>query len=168
MKALTDELESGNEAFFGRTTELAVLRNSASSALEQRRPATAAVVGPPGTGKTRLLREAVRGVRAAHHFEVVGHEFERQIPLSAAMSLLRPLAASSARGEDLDRALFGGYRVGSDPLESVRVFELVHRALVVIGPTLLVLDDVQWIDPLSVALCITSFALPMPLTNRSP
>lgn len=110
-------------------------------------------MGPPGTGKSRLLREAARGIRDAHHFEVVGNELGRQIPLSAAMSLLRPLAAKGELRDDLDRALFGGHRAGSAPLDPVRVFELAHRALVALGPTLLVLDDVQWIDALSLALC---------------
>lgn len=133
--------------------ELALLRDAVASSFERRSPEAVAVVGAPGTGKSRLLREAVLGIRDTHHFEVVGNELGRQIPLSAAMSLLRPLAATSELRHDLDRALFGGHRAGSAPLEPVRVFELAHRALVAIGPTLLVLDDVQWIDPLSLALC---------------
>lgn len=139
-------------AFVGRVDELAVLCDSATSALDGRYPVATVVVGSPGTGKSRLLREAVRCVRADHYFEVAGHELGRQVPLSAAMSLLRPLAETRAWGPDLERALFGGIRDGSDPLEPIRLFELVHRALVSIGPSLVVLDDVQWVDSLSLAL----------------
>ena len=141
-----------DEAFVGRVEELAVLCEPVTSALDGRYPVATVVIGSPGTGKSRLLREAARCVRAAHHFEVVGHELGRQVPLSAAMPLLRPLAETREWGPDLERALFGGFRDGSDPLEPVRLFELAHRALVSLGPSLVVLDDVQWVDSLSLAL----------------
>ena len=115
-----------DEAFVGRVEELAVLCEPVTSALDGRYPVATVVIGSPGTGKSRLLREAARCVRAAHHFEVVGHELGRQVPLSAAMPLLRPLAETREWGPDLERALFGGFRDGSDPLEPVRLFELAQ------------------------------------------
>ena len=38
-------------------------------------------------------------------------------------------------------------------LEPVRVFEAAHRALRELEPALLVVDDLQWLDELSLALC---------------
>jgi len=41
----------------------------------------------------------------------------------------------------------------SSLLEPVRVFEAAHRALRGIGPALVLVDDLQWVDALSLALC---------------
>src|SRR4029077_11662287 len=40
----------------------------------------------------------------------------------------------------------------SEPVEPVRLFEAAHRALVSLGPTLVIVDDLHWADGLSTAL----------------
>jgi len=133
--------------FVGRPEELARLRGTIAAA-QARDVAVAVVVGDPGTGKTRLVAEALAGTELRPRFRVVGYEAEREVPLAAASELLRTLA-SSQHGEQLEAVLFRG----SGPLEPIRVFEATHRALVAQAPALIVLDDAQWIDTLSVALC---------------
>jgi DNA-binding CsgD family transcriptional regulator len=86
-----------------------------------------------------------------HAFAVVGHELERRVSFSSAMPLLRLVAADPRAGSEVERALFGS-DPKTGPLEPVRVFELVHRALLSMGPALVVVDDVQWIDAMSLAL----------------
>jgi len=39
------------------------------------------------------------------------------------------------------------------PLEPLRIFETAHRALRQVGRPLLLVDDLQWVDELSLALC---------------
>src|SRR3982750_1249016 len=95
------------------------------------RVASAAVIlGDPGVGKSRLL------------------EAERVVPLAASADLLRALASVPGFGDALDEMLFRGPS-GTEP---VRVFELAHRALAASAPALIVVDDLQWLDDLSLAL----------------
>jgi len=103
-------------------------------------PAALVLVGDPGSGKSRLLAEGeARSTRDV--FRVVGYEPERLVPLAAASELLRAVAADAAFGPTAGKAV-----------EPVRVFEAAHRALQEAGAALLVVDDVQWIDDLSLAL----------------
>src|SRR5919198_574937 len=133
--------------FVGRADELAALRDVADRA---RRDGLAAalVVGEPGSGKSRLLAEAEGRLRFDHAFRVVGYEPERHVPLAAASPLLRALANAPEYGRQVDTVLLEP----STALEPVRVFETAHRALREFEPALLVLDDVQWVDELSLAL----------------
>ena len=140
-----------DRGFVGRSGELSVLTGAVAEAARRSVATVALVVGAPGSGKTRLLREAVATTDIDRCFTVVGHEPERQVPLSAALPLLRRLVSLTANGSELDRALFGDHRDAS-VLEHVRVFELVHRALGELGPVVLVVDDAQWVDPLSLSL----------------
>lgn len=103
-------------------------------------PAALVIVGDPGSGKSRLLAEA--GVASTRHvFRAVGYEPERLVPLAAASEFLRAVAADAAFEANAGTAI-----------EPVRVFEAAHQALQELGPVLLMVDDVQWIDDLSFAL----------------
>ena len=136
--------------FVGRAKELALLVATTHGAGA---PAAAFVVGPPGSGKSRLLHEAARRVDGRVVLQVDGHEPERAVPLAAAAPLLRTLARVPDDGERLDAMLFGAAGAGAAPLAPIRVFEAAYRALDSLGPAILSVDDLQWVDPLSATLC---------------
>jgi DNA-binding CsgD family transcriptional regulator len=128
-------------AFIGRADELSVLdrvgRTAAAGDV-----AAALVVGEPGSGKSRLLAEAAARSPLAQRFRIVGYESEQRVPLAAAADLLRALAEPVDAGHPLDKLL-----------EPLRIFEATHQALQAIGPALVLVDDLQWVDELSLALC---------------
>jgi DNA-binding CsgD family transcriptional regulator len=136
-------------AFVGRTNELETLAEVAERGGDG--PAMAIVVGEAGSGKSRLLSEARARSRLQHSFAVVGYETERQVPLAAAAALLRELSGGPKHGAHLEALLFGSQETTG--LEPVRVFEAAHRAFRAFEPALLVIDDLQWVDGLSLALC---------------
>ncbi len=134
---------SSRGVFVGRTDELAFLRALVEDARQG--PAVGLVLGDPGSGKTRLLREAAAAARVDRRFDVVGYEPERSVPLAAAAPLLRGLEQA---GTTLRRLLVEG----TGALEPVRVFEAALRLFGSDELTLLVIDDLQWLDELSLAL----------------
>lgn len=139
-------------AFIGRDREVAMLADAAMRVVAEGNPMSVVVVGAPGCGKSRLLREAANAVDArVRVLSMRGHEIERGVPLAAALPLLRRLIVDAANGNDLERALFGDHRDVS-VLEHVRVFELAHRVVRGIAPVVFAVDDAQWADPLSLSL----------------
>ena len=134
-------------AFVGRTTELRRLAELGEGAVDA--AAAAVVVGEPGTGKTRLLAEAADRIGWRNCARVAGYEPERQVPLSSAAAFLRMLSERSAAGRRLGTIVFEG----SERLEPMRLFEAAHRAIEPLEPFLLLVDDLQWVDELSLALC---------------
>lgn len=137
------------QTFVGRAAELAALSQIAAERVTG--PTAVVLVGEPGSGKSRLLAEARARSALPHVFAVVGYEAERQVPLAASSELLRALGVASEAGSPVDALLLGQNE--RTPLEPVRVFETVHRAFRVLQPTLLVVDDLQWVDDFSRALC---------------
>ena len=139
-------------AFVGRVAELEELGRVADAAASGD-VAAAVVVGDPGCGKSRLLAEVVARAEAGNQFWVVGYEPERQVPLASAADLLRRLTAAGPAGRRLQALAFTTASEEQAVLEPVRVFEAVHRALRALGPALVAVDDLQWVDDLSLALC---------------
>jgi DNA-binding NarL/FixJ family response regulator len=137
--------------FVGRAEELALLTKIAGSAAEGK-VAAAVVVGDPGNGKSRLLAEVEGRSARTKSFRVFGYEPEQQVPLASAADLLRGLSVLNPAGERLGALVFDPGTHGSAP-EPVRVFEAAHRALRAAGPVLVVVDDLQWVDESSLALC---------------
>ena len=134
----------------GRDQELAVILRLAEATRRLPGPAAAFIVGDPGQGKTRLLAEVVQRVGRAGRVENLraqGFEPERSVPLGAAGDLLRRLAPLESP------AIQGNLDMPSRSVEPIRVFERAALAMARLGPTVLSLDDVQWADELSVALC---------------
>ncbi|MDP9266488.1 MAG: LuxR family transcriptional regulator [Chloroflexota bacterium] len=137
-------------AFVGRVDELVRLGDIVHAA-ERGEVAAAIVVGDPGSGKSRLLAEAAARAAPPTQFRVVGYEPESEVPLASAADLLRALASVTQHGRSLGALVFGAEKDAS-PLEPIRVFEAAHRALSAVGPALALVDDLQWVDDLSLAL----------------
>jgi DNA-binding CsgD family transcriptional regulator len=129
----------------GRAAELAEIAARFSRADG---PAAVVLLGDPGIGKTRLLAAAAEELPAARRLRVVGYEVERDVPLAAVTPLLRELAARRRAGP-LAQLLRGEARA---PIDPVRVFEAAHQALTSEDTTLVTVDDLQWLDDLSLAL----------------
>jgi DNA-binding CsgD family transcriptional regulator len=135
--------------FVGRSEELRALAEVTARVDDG--PSAAVIVGDPGSGKTRLLAEVAHRLGAMTQLRVVGYEPERQVPLAAAADLLRTLAEGPQEGRPLGALVSGA--TDSSTLEPMRVFETTHRALGALEPALVWMDDIQWVDELSLALC---------------
>lgn len=135
--------------FVGRADELAALERIVHNAISRRATTAAFLVGGPGSGKTRLLGEAAARIRVPS-LVLAGHQSEREVPLAAASALFHELMRVPAEGERLAQLFDRGPRAG--PLEPLRVFEATYRALRRFGPALLIVDDLQWADPRTIAL----------------
>lgn len=136
--------------FVGRRHELGALVSLQQRGRQERSPAAALVSGEPGSGKTRLLAEAVKQATVDRVVRIVGFEPIQPIPLAAVGELLRQLARTPAHGAVLEGLVFGDRnQPARDPL---RIFEAAYRAIAAFGPVLVVIDDLQWLDEQSVAL----------------
>src|SRR5579864_1196333 len=137
-------------SFVGRQAELEVLVRVASQARRHGVPAAALVTGEAGSGKSRLLREAVARAEDIPVVRAVGFEPMQSVPLAVAGDLLRRLASVPGQGAHLERLVFDPADAPArDPL---RIFEATSRALSIFGPLLLAIDDMQWFDEQSLAL----------------
>jgi DNA-binding CsgD family transcriptional regulator len=139
-----------SEGFVGRVDELAAIDALLATSRRERRVAALILVGEPGMGKSRLLDEAARRSGQDRILRFAGYEPEASVPLASASALLRYLAAASE-----DRTFHGlldpDTEVGG--LDAIRIFESVHRQLTRLRPAALFVDDLQWVDPVSIALC---------------
>ena len=150
-----------NGILVGRAAELAALHAVAAAGEASNRPSVAFILGEAGLGKTRLLHEVAGSLRVDARVELVGYEPEQSVPLGAArplLALIRPPASAQGPDEphpnvvELEKVIepsIGDQRW----LEPVRIFEASHQAIRGLGRVLLTLDDVQWMDEQSIALC---------------
>ena len=137
--------------FVGRADELAALEEIVRTA-KRGNVTAASITGEPGSGKSRLLVEAASHVRVPRQFRVVGYEPECEVPLASAGGLLRALAEVEPHGQRLAALAFDVGPDESSPLEPVRVFEAAYRVFRYVEPSLVLADDLQWVDDLSLAL----------------
>jgi DNA-binding CsgD family transcriptional regulator len=136
--------------FVGRAAELATMGALVSRANRERAPAVGLVIGEPGSGKSRLLHEVTAAADRRRAVSVAGFEPTEPIPLAAVGELVRRLATVPDHGPKLESLVFGSTQQGGHG--ALPVFEAAHRALAAFGPLALVVDDLQWVDPQSLAL----------------
>ena len=133
----------------GRSQELQVIAGGIAGSVRRRSPAAVLVIGEPGSGKSHLLAESVSRARPKLCLELGGSEPERDVPLSAIRVQLGRLSVDPA-AEAL-RNVFAPTADASQPLEPIRLFEATHAAIAG-RPVVLAVDDLQWVDGLTVAL----------------
>lgn len=141
------------------------------------------IEGEPGIGKSRLVHEAIAlatsaGMRTALGLAV---RLAAHVPYAAWVDALRQLARQESLksliellGDDLrvlctlvpeidsrSRATRTS-RAGFDPATTIRSFQRTIEALAADRPTVLVLEDIQWLDPSSVDLLAVVARRPPP------
>jgi len=130
------------EHFVGRRDELGVLEWSLDEA-RAARPRVVLVHGPPGIGKSALLRRFLRRLDGARVLQASGDETELALGYGALSQFLvglsPPLPVPLA-------ALSASTAPSSDPLTAGAALVELLGALQDEGPVVLVLDDAQWAD----------------------
>jgi transcriptional regulator with XRE-family HTH domain/tetratricopeptide (TPR) repeat protein len=157
-----DGRTAGDDLFVGRARELAALRSA-----WQAHTRMVLVAGEAGAGKTTLVRQWADELAADRATVLVGRSTPQQLGVFEAF--VEPLRAALAGlpGDlppallDVGRLVPGLLDVGGDVLVPSRadpaverrlLFEAVANLLGSLGPTLLILDDLHWADPGSLAL----------------
>lgn len=136
-------------SFVGRVGELAQIRAAVERSRSRPGATSTLLVGLPGSGKTRLVREALANPSPSRVLSVTGYEPEQAVPLAAVRGLVRELAAVGPEGARLATLAFGDERHAAGP---IRFFEAAYQALLGLTPAVVRLDDLQWVDELSLAL----------------
>ncbi|MBI2781336.1 MAG: AAA family ATPase [Chloroflexi bacterium] len=137
-------------SFVGRTEELEALRGLISSARRHGAPAAGLISGEPGSGKSRLLRQAIADVDPRRCVLLAGFEPIERIPLAAAADLVRRLAHVPDHGPRLQDLAFGSNDRTTEG--ALQVFEAVNRPVRAFGPLVVAIDDLQWVDAQSLGL----------------
>ena len=153
----------------GREAELEVLRAALRAARERRRCVACTVLGPPGVGKSRLVRELVD--TADDDWRVlVGRcpsygEGVTFLPLAEALEpVLGDVIRDQSAAEQIEIAL--GLRAGSiSPEEAFSALRTVIELLAASMPVLLVVDDLHWAEPrlLDFLEYLTAFSAEAPI-----
>ena len=141
----------------GRDRELGLLADAVASA-----PSVTAVEGEVGVGKSRLVRELVRGPAAADRRVLVGHchRLREPFPLGPVIEALRGFRRE--RPAVAPSPLLGALRpllpelgdqlppepgpLGDPRAERHRIFRGLRELLGAYGPTLCILEDLHWAD----------------------
>jgi DNA-binding CsgD family transcriptional regulator len=139
----------------GRERELGLLLGAAADA-----PAVAVVEGEAGVGKTRLVQELLDRPELADRRRCVGHcePLSEPFPLGPVVEALRTATPDSRLLTPVAGALRALLPELSDRLpeppaplgdrrgERHRLFRALRELLGALGPTVLVLEDLQWAD----------------------
>jgi len=144
----------------GREAERAVLSAALAAAAAGTAQPPLLVLGDPGLGKTRLMAELVSEAARRGGRVLVGRAFEAEAarPYGAWIDALRStaLGAAGARGREALAPLLPELGGSPDAIrERAQVFDAVAALLRDLGGeglTVVVLDDVQWLDEASAAL----------------
>lgn len=143
----------GKGPLVGRESELAALTAFWNSTVEESEPALVVLTGPSGAGKTRLCQELVGRLQASGEALTVltgcGEPARASLPYGLLEQALRGLAEDPAALLLAIGQAQQGRPTEHEPLQRQLVQALRQAAGQ--GPVLLVLEAVQWADPLSIA-----------------
>lgn len=132
----------------GRDAELAQLGNLVTRSHASSRLAVGLVRGDMGVGKSRLLAALTPLVRPSLVLNVDGCEWEQVVPFAGVAVMLRSLGDLEEERPRLSALLGEPVR----QLEPVQVLEATRRCVADAGPVVVLVDDLQWLDRLSLAL----------------
>lgn len=159
--------------FVGREHELALLEGALARALETREPQLVTVVGPPGIGKSRLVRELLgrTGTRVLVGRCLSYGEGITYWPLAEIVQQVGDVADALAASDERDLATLRiGAALGSSyaPASSEEIawgFRRLFEALARERPLILVFDDIHWAEPTLLDLIeyIATFGQGVPL-----
>jgi tetratricopeptide (TPR) repeat protein len=143
---------SASTMLVGRETELSMLRRARDAVLDERRLLASWVVGPPGTGKSRLLEAAVQLADEAGMAVHAGRALSSGARAFSLFGGADAPADMASTYEGLTQSL--GRRTDAQALSDRARAEVLARLadLGRGGPLALILDDVQWADGASLAL----------------
>jgi DNA-binding CsgD family transcriptional regulator len=140
----------------GRSTERAEIDELLAGARAGRSSALV-ICGDPGIGKTTLLEYAVSQAREVHDMQVLsarGYETESEIPFAGLADLVRPVLALLPSLPESQRAALQSALALGPPLAGDR-FSICAATVAVLAaaaeqsPTLVVVDDLHWLDAAS-------------------
>jgi DNA-binding CsgD family transcriptional regulator len=134
--------------FVGRDTELARLGDLIARSRATSRLGVGLVRGEMGVGKSRLLAAVAPSVAPSLALTVDGGEWERTVPFAAVAPMLQALGDVEGERSRLSALLEEPVR----QLEPVQVLEATRRCVAEVGPIVVLVDDLQWVDRLSLAL----------------
>ena len=167
VRAETGQEAATRSAMLDRVAELAVLKDALkrSSSAGQ----VVSVVGASWMGKTRLMEELTDGLEGPDEIALFGRAFrmEQTLPYGVITQLLHDLAPVVKRNPNeipvwaidvasrLDPQLGGLHGPTADPGGELRLFEGVFAIVEAVSTAthlVMVVDDLQWIDPASAQL----------------
>ena len=147
--------------FVGRGEELAVLGEAFEKAVEARSCELATVIGTPGIGKSRLVRELIGSLetrarvlvgRCVAYGDGISYlplsEVVREVAGENPEPELRQLLAGVVRGEVAARLIAGAVDTeAGSPEETAWAFRRLFETIASPRPLVLVVDDIHWAEP---------------------
>ena len=149
----TDTSRRSAAPFVGRETELAALDRALGTAIEQRQPQLATIVGPPGIGKSRLVRELVARSSAR---VVAGRclSYGQGITYWPLQEIAHQIGDIRAALGGIDEADLAAARIeaalgvaAATPDEIAWGFRRLFESLARDQPLVVAIDDIHWAEP---------------------
>jgi DNA-binding SARP family transcriptional activator len=155
LRATTSPRDDREFRLLGRTAELETLRRAVGDALDGRLTLIQ-IEADAGLGKTRMLDELHRELVDVRVGRAEGSELERHLPYVPLATALRTALADvtldgqrrPALGQILPELALASPRA---QFEEVDVLEALVAAVAEHGPLVLLLDDLHWADPRTLA-----------------
>ena len=127
-----------------RTDELGLLEHAFGMAVTRRTPELVTVLGDPGIGKTRLVREFAEQV--AGRAVVLQARCPPYGPWLAAQVVGQLVTEAASASRAGDGALDEPGAIGSDPGPVFRRLRLLLEGLAATDPVVIIVDDLHWAD----------------------